>query len=84
MLERSGINPQLGIHAQVGYPFYRGLWMGGEPMGPAHLPHIQLALEVGGYKNTQESIFMTARLVDLHSTFARVSRRGGSRVGLSG
>lgn len=63
-LEQSAITPQLALHAQVGYPFYRGLWMGGEPMGPASMAHIQLALEVGGYKLTQESIFMTARFND--------------------
>lgn len=57
---RSGY-PQLeALHAKAGYPFYRGLWLGGEAMGPATMAHVQLALEVGGYKNTQESIFMTA------------------------
>lgn len=50
------------MHAEFGYPFYRGLWFGGEPMCPASMPHLQLAFEVGGYKNTQESIFMTAEL----------------------
>lgn len=50
------------LHAQAGYPFYRGLWLGGEPMGPATMPHVQMALEVGGFKSTQESIFMTAEL----------------------
>jgi GNAT superfamily N-acetyltransferase len=50
------------LHAKVGYPFYRGLWLGGEPMGPATMPHVQLALEVGGYRATQESIFMTAEI----------------------
>jgi len=50
------------LHAKAGYPFYRGLWMGGEPMGPATLPHVQMALEVGGYKISQESIFMAAAM----------------------
>jgi GNAT superfamily N-acetyltransferase len=50
------------LHAKAGYPFYRGLWMGGEPMGPATLPHVQLALEVAGYRADQESIFMTAAM----------------------
>jgi GNAT superfamily N-acetyltransferase len=50
------------LHARAGYPFYRGLWLGGEPMGPVSMPHVQLALEVGGFKNTQESIFMTAAM----------------------
>jgi GNAT superfamily N-acetyltransferase len=48
--------------ARSGYPFYRGLWMGGEPMGPASMPHVQLAFEVGGYKTEQESIFMVGEL----------------------
>ena len=63
-LKGSGQTRLLAIHAQNGYPFYRGLWMGGEPMCPNSLPHLQLALEVGGYRNTQESIFMSARVAD--------------------
>ena len=50
------------MHARIGYPFYRGLWMGGEPLCPANMAHVQVALEVGGYKNTQESVFMTAEM----------------------
>jgi len=61
-LERTG-QPELeAMHAKVGYPFYRGLWLGGEPMCPATLPHLQLAFEVAGYKNTQESVFMVAEM----------------------
>ncbi|MDQ1327909.1 MAG: family N-acetyltransferase [Candidatus Poribacteria bacterium] len=59
-LKKSGQSKFLAIHAEVGYPFYRGLWLGGEPMGASAMPHVQLAFESGGYKNTQESIFMTA------------------------
>lgn len=58
--EKSDRREFLAFHAKVGYPFYRGLWMGGEPMCPVTLPHVHLALDVAGYKNTQESIFMTA------------------------
>jgi len=61
-LKKSGQSQFLAIHAQMGYPFYRGLWLGCEPMCPATMPHVQLALEVGGYKNTQESIFMVAEM----------------------
>lgn len=50
------------IGAKYGYPFYRGLWMGGEPMAPAFLAHVHVAFEVGGYKNVQESLFMTATM----------------------
>jgi ribosomal protein S18 acetylase RimI-like enzyme len=31
-------------------------------MGPVALPHVQLAFEVGGYKNTHESVYLTARI----------------------
>jgi GNAT superfamily N-acetyltransferase len=61
-LKRSGQRRFLAMHAQVGYPFYRGIWLGGEPMCPATLPHVQLAFRVGGYENTQESIFMTIEM----------------------
>jgi GNAT superfamily N-acetyltransferase len=50
------------MHAKDGYPFYRGLWMGGEPMCPATLPHLHMALETGGYHSTQESIFLAAQM----------------------
>jgi GNAT superfamily N-acetyltransferase len=61
-LQQSGQNEFEALHAKVGYPYYRGLWLGGEPMGTASMPHVQIALEVGGYENTQESIFMTAEV----------------------
>jgi GNAT superfamily N-acetyltransferase len=61
-LKKSGQKRLLAIHAQQGYPFYRGIWMGGEPMCPMTLPHVHLVLEVGGYKNTQESIFMAIEM----------------------
>ena len=61
-LKGSGQNIFLAMHAQVGYPFYRGLWLGGEPMCPAALPHVHIAFEVGGYKTTQESIFMAIEM----------------------
>ncbi len=61
-LKGSGQNIFLAMHAQVGYPFYRGLWLGGEPMCPAALPHVHIAFEIGGYKTTQESIFMAIEM----------------------
>jgi GNAT superfamily N-acetyltransferase len=64
-LKQSGQNEIEALHARSGYPFYRGLWFGGEPMGPTSMPHVQITLEVGGYKNTQESIFMTAEMTAL-------------------
>ena len=59
-LQQSNAQTLLALSPAYGYPFYRGLWLGGEPMGPASLPQVQLALEVGGYKIVQASIFMTA------------------------
>ena len=61
-LKQSGHTRLLAMHAQAGYPFYRGLWFGGEPMGTTTMPHVQMVLEVGGFKNTQESIFITAQI----------------------
>lgn len=58
----SPVRSMEAMHARWGYPFYRGLWLGGEPMGPASMPHIQLAFEVAGYKNTQESVFMVTEM----------------------
>jgi GNAT superfamily N-acetyltransferase len=43
-----------------GYPFYRGLWCGGEPMGLATHPQVQMALEIQGYKTIQQSVLMIA------------------------
>ena len=61
-LKRSGLGELGAMHNKHGYPFYRGLWLGGEPMGAPVLPHVQLALEVGGYKLSEESVFMVAEL----------------------
>jgi GNAT superfamily N-acetyltransferase len=63
-LDQNAQGDLLAMHAQVGYPFYRGIWFGGEPMGPASLPHLQIAFEVGGFKATQESIFLTAEMAN--------------------
>lgn len=61
-LKKFGPKTILAMHARKGYPFYRGLWFGFESMCPATLPHLHVALEVAGYKITQQSIFMTATM----------------------
>ena len=61
-LKRSGLRELGAMHTKAGYPFYRGLWLGGEPMGGPAFPHVQLAFAVGGYKLIEESIFMVAEL----------------------
>jgi ribosomal protein S18 acetylase RimI-like enzyme len=61
-LKKSGQTKLLAMHCVNGYPFYRGIWMGGEPMGSTTIPHAQAAFEVGGYKNTHESVYMVARM----------------------
>jgi len=63
-LEAGGAKTMLAWHAQSGYPFYRGLWFGGESMCPATMPHLHMAFEVGGYKVTQQSVFFTANMAD--------------------
>jgi len=49
------------MHAEGGYPFYRGLFEGGEYMCPASLPHLHLAFVYHGCKATSQSIFKLAR-----------------------
>ena len=61
-LKSSGQSKFFAMHAQMGYPFYRGLWFGGEPMCPTAMPHLHIAFESGGYKTTQESIFMASEM----------------------
>ncbi|MCC7144966.1 MAG: GNAT family N-acetyltransferase [Phycisphaeraceae bacterium] len=61
-LKQSGREKALAIDASRGYPFYRGLWCGGEPMLPVTLPHVQAVLEIGGYKTNQQSILLTAQI----------------------
>ncbi len=58
-LQAKGHTKIEAFHARAGYPFYRGLWMGGEPMAPVTLPHVLMALSVAGYRVTQESVFLT-------------------------
>ena len=61
-LQRAGHHTIEALHAEKGYPFYRGLWLGSEPMAPMTLPHVQLVLRVSGYRITQESVFMVAEM----------------------
>jgi len=61
-LKKSRQREFLAMHAQMGYPFYRGLWLGGEPMCPTTMPHVLVAFEVGGYKITQESVCMVTEM----------------------
>ena len=63
-LQRTGREELLAMHSAAGYPFYRGLWLGGEPKCPATMPHLQLAFEVAGYNNTLESVGMVAAMPD--------------------
>ena len=69
-LRKSGKREFLAMHAQMGYPFYRGLWLGCEPMCLTAMPHVQLAFEVGGYKNTQESVFMVLEMASPPKEFS--------------
>jgi RimJ/RimL family protein N-acetyltransferase len=60
---KRGRQPELlAMHCKNGYPFYRGLWYGGEPMIPATLPHLQVAFETTGYKLEYEGIYMACTM----------------------
>lgn len=61
MRGRSGEAPTY-LHPHHGYPFYRGLWYGGEPQGAITFPHVQMALAAGGYRQTHQDVMMVARL----------------------
>ena len=61
-MAQTGQPEHLAIHCKHGYPFYRGLWMGGEPMVPTRMTHIHTALSVGGFQPTAECVFQTAEL----------------------
>jgi ribosomal protein S18 acetylase RimI-like enzyme len=50
------------LHPHRGYPFYRGLWFGGEPQGALSFPHVQMALAAGGYHQTHQDVMMVADL----------------------
>lgn len=50
------------LHPHRGYPFYRGLWYGGEPQAPLTFPHVQMALAAGGYRQTHQDVMMVAQL----------------------
>jgi GNAT superfamily N-acetyltransferase len=64
-LKAGGAREIEALHPGSGYPFYRGLWLGAEPMGPATMPHVQLALSSHGYQLDFESVLMTAAMADL-------------------
>jgi GNAT superfamily N-acetyltransferase len=47
-----------------GYPFYRGLWAGSEPMLPFSFSHLHMLLDGAGFHLAQEEVLMTCRLDD--------------------
>ncbi|MCC7146574.1 MAG: GNAT family N-acetyltransferase [Phycisphaeraceae bacterium] len=61
-LASQGHQTLMAFHSRQGYPFYRGLWMGGERMCPTTFVHLHAALSAGGFKATAESAFLRAQL----------------------
>ncbi len=51
-----------GIGAVHGYPFYRGLWVGGERINPVSLPQLHLALASEGFVVQGEGSLKTMTL----------------------
>jgi hypothetical protein len=50
------------MSSRAGYPMYRGLWLGGEPVLPATMPHAHAALEIAGYRPIHQTLGMAARM----------------------
>jgi GNAT superfamily N-acetyltransferase len=50
------------INAVGGYPFYRGLCIGGERLCPTTLPHVHLALSLSGFKIIAEGSLKVVRM----------------------
>lgn len=61
-LRARGFEKVLAFSPANGYPFYRGVWMGSEPMLPYHLPHVHMALDGAGYRIAAEEIMMVSNL----------------------
>ncbi|MCC7409656.1 MAG: GNAT family N-acetyltransferase [Phycisphaeraceae bacterium] len=61
-LRAQGHERLLGMHCDGGYPFYRGLFDGGEPMAPVEFIASHMALGYHGYKTAGESVFKVARM----------------------
>jgi len=50
------------INAVGGYPFYRGLCIGGERLCPTTLPHVHLALSLSGFRTIAEGSLKVVRM----------------------
>ncbi|MCC7144965.1 MAG: GNAT family N-acetyltransferase [Phycisphaeraceae bacterium] len=50
------------LHPYHGYPFYRGLWLGGEPQMPLWLPHVQACLADLNFETSHEDLILVARM----------------------
>lgn len=61
-LRDQGSETIYALHAHGGYPFYRGLFLGGEFTGPTTLAHLHQALACSGYEIGHESVFQRAAL----------------------
>jgi len=60
-LQRQSPQTPTARHPTRGYPFYRGLWMGGEPQLPITLSHVQMVLEASGYEESHQDLMMVLR-----------------------
>lgn len=67
---QAGDGEVLGMHSREGYPFYRCLWMGGEPKIPVTFPHLHAALARAGFVATAESVFMAGEVGEMPVEFS--------------
>jgi len=61
-LKPTGHDAIHAISGGGGYPFYRGLWMGGERILPTSLPHIHMALGCQGFRIVGDGSLKVGRL----------------------
>ncbi|GCE30962.1 hypothetical protein KDA_64460 [Dictyobacter alpinus] len=72
-LQKQGAREILGWSSLAGYPFYKGIYMGTEPVLSASLPHVVVRLVQKGFQLQQHSVFL-ARTLDEHAPLAHVNR----------
>lgn len=61
-LRPTGHDAIQAINCAYGYPFYRGLYIGGERLCPTTLPHVHLALSLSGFEVSAYGSVKVAKL----------------------
>ncbi|GCE20121.1 GNAT family N-acetyltransferase [Dictyobacter kobayashii] len=72
-LQAQGAREILGWSSFAGYPFYKGIYMGTEPVLATNLPHVIVRLVQKGFQLQQHSIFLS-RMLDAEVPFSLVNQ----------